>query len=323
MAAVAACTLSACSYYDRFEEPTFDWDKPLIPATMTLEELKDSFMQSEFLVFDNADHVKYAKTFTGYQIPESADAVINAVVISSDKEGNTYKKIILQDLENGSSIDVSIDAANLSALWPRGQRISMRTEGLLVGTYAEMPVLGVEYYNDDPRRMRYEVGRMPFTLAKEIIQPAGLPDTTLLKPIDVTIQEILDSGDLFWGKLVRITDLEIGYYYDTRFNEESPFQQDSIVMVNTIPEDIPFSFEKEVGGSIVPISRALVDEEGAVISLTTSSFAKFASDPLPRKKVDVVAIVGWYKDQPSKVGGFQLSLQERDDMTLSNTNAPE
>ncbi len=317
MAVVAASMLSACNYYDRFEEPTFDWNKPLIPATTTVDELKSDFMVEDLLVFNNAGHSKYDGTFTGYRIPGDADAVINAVVISADTEGNTYKKVVLQDLEDGSSIDVSIDAANLSSLWPRGQKVSMRADGLLIGTYAEMPVLGVEYFNDDPRRMRYEVGRMPFTLAKEIIKPAGLPDTTLLKPIDVTIDEIINSGKSYWGKLVRIKDVEIGYYYDMSFREESPFQQDSIVMVKTLSEEVPFSFEKEVGGSIVPISRALVDEKGSVISLTTSCYAKFASNPLPRTKVDVVAIVGWYRDQPSKEGGYQLALQERGDLTLS------
>ena len=319
LAALAMATMSSCSYYSRFDEPAFDANAGKLEPTTTLSELKAKYIGNiDYYLFDNAGHVKYSEVFNGYRIPEEADEIVNAIVVSTDIDGNTYKKMVLQDLTDGSAIDLSIDAGSLSGVFPRGQRVSLVASGWDIGDYADFPVMGYEYHNTDPKRNRKEIGRVPFPFAKDKVSAWGLPDESLIKVDTMTIAEIKAGGRDVYGRVVYIEDLELGYYYDTRFAEVSPFEQDSIVLMKDVPasvtdlEKVGFAFEHDLG---VPISRAMVDATGNVINLTTSSYAKFATKRMPSVKCNIKAIVGWYKDQPTKEGSYQLSLQVLGDLT--------
>lgn len=329
---------ASCSYDSRFDDPTYDFQDPSFDADAALPEATTTFAKlkylqitedndtiggfignNKFFMHDNAGHAKYAKTFTSYFIPKDTSLIVNAVVISSDREGNTYKKIVLRDLTDNSSMDISIDVSGLSGSWPQGQRLTIDCAGLNIGLYADYPSMGLEYFNDDPKRLRWELGRIPSLIAKEHIKPVGLPDKSLLKPEEMTVGDIEAAGIAAYGKLVRIKNVKFGYYGAKGSPE--PFAGTTIQYINDSPNDsIPFADEVEVGGSIVPISRALCEvETGKVISMTTSCYAKFAPKRLPAGTYDITAIVGWYRDQPAKAGGYQLAVQNFADITPSIT----
>ncbi len=333
VAAVSMMALmSSCNYYDRFEEPEFDVNAGKLEATTTFAELKaeyiiyddsiqnqDESLQKDmwrryfkYFLFDNEGHAKYSEVFNGYSIPDDADEIINAIVVSSDVQGNTYKKIVLQDLKDGSAMDLSIDAGSLSGVFPRGQRVSLVASGWDIGDYAESPVLGYRYENKDPKRNRKEIGRVPFPFVKEKMTAWGMPDTTLIKVDTLTITEIKAGGRNMYGRVVFIKDVELGYYVDSREPVLGGcFESDQVIMIKDQSNTIPFAYENDLG---VPVSRALVDATGARINLSTSSFSKFASDALPSGMCNVMAIVGWYRDQPAKDGSYQLALQRREDL---------
>lgn len=332
-ALAALCTLSACSYEARFDEPTYDFQEPdydveaaLPEATTTFAELKNGFIgNATYLLHDNEGHTKYAKTFANYFIPKDTSLIVNAVVISSDREGNTYKKIALRDLSDNSTLDISIDVSGLSGSYPQGQRVTIDCAGLNIGLYAEYPSLGLEFFNDDAKRLRWELGRLPSLIAKEHIKAVGLPDKSLLQPEEMSISDIKAAGTAGYGKLVRLKNVKFGYYGAKGAPE--PFASTTIQYINDAPNDsIPFADEYEINGSIVPISRALCEvETGNVISMTTSCYARFASKRLPAGTYDIVAIVGWYRDQMGtaqypKEGSYQLAVQNFADITPSIIN---
>lgn len=324
----ALFTLSSCSYYERFDEPTPD-SSTLPEATTTFAELKSKYMTADYLLFDNQNHSsalnnKYASTFTGYAIPKDANAIINAVVISSDVESNTYKKMVLRDLKDGSSLDLSADVGGLSGVYPQGQRITINCAGLHIGDYANSPVLGFTIYNDDAKRLRHEIGRIAYPIAKHHVKAVGMPDTTLAAPEVMTIAEIKALGREGYGRLVRIKGVKFGYYVSAGVPDF--FETATIKWVNDTKEtNIPFSHENSLN---VPVSRALSDGTGT-INLTTSSYANFAPKGLPMNQMDdkgnltstfdIIAIVGWYRDQLGtatrpKEGSYQLALQRYQDI---------
>lgn len=326
----ALFTLSSCSYYEKFDNPTPAPDnkeeiEALLPkATSTFAKLKSKYMTPAFLLFDNQNHSselknKYALAFTGYQIPADSAEIINAVVVSSDLEGNTYKKMVLRDLTDGSALDISVDASGLSGPYPLGQRVSINFAGLHIGDYANSPVIGYQIYNDNTKRLRYEIGRLPYLLTRDRIKPVGMADTTLIAPEVMTIAQIKALGREGYGRLVRIKGVKFGYYVTA--GAPDFFETPTIKWVNDTKEtNIPFSHENSLN---VPVSRALSDGTGT-INLTTSSYAKFADKGIPMNPMDeagnitstfdIIAIVGWYRDQLAKDGSYQLSLQRYQDI---------
>ncbi|MEG1587439.1 MAG: DUF5689 domain-containing protein, partial [Bacteroidales bacterium] len=243
----------------------------------------------------------------------------NAVVVSSDEEGNTYKKMVLRDLTDGSALDISADVGGLSGVYPQGQRITINCAGLHIGDYANSPVLGFTLYNDDVKRLRHEIGRIAYPITKKYVKAVGMPDATLAAPEEMTIAQIKAMGREGYGRLVRIKNVKFGYYVTA--GAPDFFETPTIKWVNDTKEtNIPFSHENSLN---VPVSRALSDGTGT-INLTTSSYAKFAPKGIPMNPMDeagsitstfdIIAIVGWYRDQLAKDGSYQLSLQRYSDI---------
>jgi hypothetical protein len=66
--------------------------------------------------------------------------VIQGVVISSDKDGNCYKYITIDDGTAG--VQIKINSTNLYMNYPLGQRIFVECDGLVLGDYGMLPQLG-------------------------------------------------------------------------------------------------------------------------------------------------------------------------------------
>ena len=321
---------SSCQYEDKFDElPAQKYD-PLqdnIEATMTCKYMRDLYIGNvQYLLTENPHSNNYAKMFNVSAIPENAEAIIRGIVVSTDVDGNTYKKIVIRDEKDGSGLDISIDASGLSAFWPQGQRVAINAAGLHIGDYANFPAMGYQTYNR--KRGRYEVGRLPFTIAKDHIKALGLPDTLLSQPEEVTIDEIMNNKEYYYSRLVKIKNVQFGYYMTSSTNPTpNHFQNNNIKLIDDIaqydsdgdliPDDEnddipPFSIENDLN---VPVSRAIKDANGKTTNVTTSFYAKFAAKKLKRGRHDVVAIVAWYKDKGSSSGNIQLLIQKFSDIT--------
>ena len=117
--------------------------------------------------------------------------VIQGVVISSDKEGNCYKYITIDDGTAG--VQIKINSSTLYYNYPVGQRIFVKCDGLVLGDYGMLPQLG--WWENDGM-----VGISTNKLYQYIFKD-GLPGA-IPEPIELT--SAYQIQDNMYKRLVRI-----------------------------------------------------------------------------------------------------------------------
>ena len=135
---------------------------------------------------------------------------IKGQVTSSDKTGNIYREIYIQDETGG--IDLKLGKSALYSDYSVGQWIYVFCDGLTLGAYNGMPQLGMEA--DDTPTNEYETSYIDVQaiIDQHVFRGA---DATPLAPQVVTEADIKASiakgfkGEL-WGKLVTIQGLKYG-----------------------------------------------------------------------------------------------------------------
>ena len=83
----------------------------------------------------------YKNLFTLNPIEGPQDIYIKGRIVSCDTASNIYKYFVLEDLNTRQSLKVAIDAGSLSGVFPLGQVVAVKCNGLMMGRYAEMPQL--------------------------------------------------------------------------------------------------------------------------------------------------------------------------------------
>jgi len=167
-------------------------------TTITIAQLKNNYMTSTGL-------------FTADKIENTTDLVFNGIVTSSDVEGNVYKYLTVQEEgENAQAIKISIDVSGLSAIYPLGQRISVRCNDLYIGKYAESPQIGIRYVNKE-KNNRIEPGRMPKLLSDIHISAYELPEPQAVIADTMTIAEIKAADSSLFNKLSQIESYNFSF----------------------------------------------------------------------------------------------------------------
>lgn len=244
-----------------------------IDSTYSIARLKKEFIK------------KGDSLFSAEKITSATPVVINGIVTSSDTEGNVYKYITIQEeRQGGQAIKLSVDVSGLSAMFPLGQRVSVKCNDLHIGQYAQSVQLGVFYIN--PERRRIEPGRMPRLIARNQIIPYGLPDPAAIRPDTMTIAQIRASRGEMVNKLVVIK----GAFFT---GNGSSSQKRPIRLT-----DAELIFAPSTNGIGYPQSREIQDGTGSVF-VSTSEYSRFATKPLPTSnhRGDITAIIGWYNDR--------------------------
>jgi len=242
-----------------------------------------------------------ANLYSADTIPRSgAPIVITGRVVSEDVAGNIYKNVVIQDTITGDAIKMSVDAGSMSGIYPIGQLISMKCNGLVIGKYAELLQLGILYYNNDTdtKKQGYEPGRIPYSFLSTIVQAYGLPQPNKIKVDTMTIAQITASNKSVHSRLVCIKNA-----YFTGNEKGTPLATAAKI------------FAPSTNGIGYPQSRDITDGTGTV-AIATSEYAKFAKQALPAStyKGNITAIVGWYHDKSGYVGSWQLTIRSLDDL---------
>lgn len=224
---------------DDFDAPPADGEDPDITANTTIAQLKQRFVSAPVQITDSL--------------------VIQGVVISSDKAGNFYKTLVIQDATAG--ISIRIDQTDLYADYPPGRRVFVKCKGLWLGDYGNLVQLGGALDNSDPQNP----GVLPI--------PSGLTANYLLKgkynipvaPIALTIDQL---DNLYQNMLIRITNVEfasaeLGKTYADAVNKSSA-------------------------------NRILLDCNYNQTILRNSGFASFAGDTLPEGNGAITAVFSVY-----------------------------
>lgn len=243
-------------------------------------------------------------------VPIAKSVIVTGRVISTDIEGNIYKSITIQEANTGMGLKISLDVSGSAAVFPIGQLIHVKCNGLAIGKYADMYQLGSDYYNVsysrtdnvsiDYLKTGYEIGRISYPVFAIKSQMIGLPEPTKIKVDTVTINQLLSSTDRYYQS--RIVCIKHAYFtgYD---GDGNALTGNDLIFA---PSTLGFGY---------PQSREIKDGTGS-ISISTSEYAKFAKQPIPETSYSgsITAIVGWYRDKASNSGDIQLTIRGLNDL---------
>lgn len=134
--------------------------------------------------------------FTYDTIPQGI--IIQGIVISSDKEGNCYKYITIDDGTAG--VQIKISSSSLYTNYPLGQRVFVKCDGLVLGDYGMLHQLGW-----------WENGSMQGINTNRInkyIFRDGLPGAT---PAPIELNSANEIQDNMYNRLVKIKNCHFKY----------------------------------------------------------------------------------------------------------------
>jgi len=244
--ALGSLALGACD--DNWERPPMD--VPSFPegleATMTIEQLKTEYWQ------DASDYG------TEIGLTESGDSVIIVgTVVSSDKAGNIYKKLIVQD-ETGA-LNISIDQSKLYQEFPQGSAVAINLTGLYIGKYSSTMQVGTLDGN--------RVNRMPLDLLTPRVHFDPLKGVMDTLTVDAAMLGTPDKESIlkYRDRLVRI--------------EKATFTDPGAQFAPGSTTSLQFT-----------------DEAGTKYELRSSSFSDFAYDPAPEGTGTIVGLLGYYRN---------------------------
>ncbi|NEW80092.1 MAG: lamin tail domain-containing protein [Gelidibacter sp.] len=243
-----------------FETPTVDCTEPQLTATTTIQQVKEMY------------------TFGGAKIIET-DVIIEGYVVSSDKSGNIYKSISIQDkAENPTAaIKISINQTNIYTKYNVGRKIYVKLKGLAVGYSFGSVQIGVATGDGLG-------GILGSELDKYILRSCEVAE---IIPKKVAISDL--NKDML-EMLIEIENVQ----FKTSDLGKAYGNADNTATVNRVLESTDNSCN-------------FLDE----VVLRNSGYASFKNNILPEGKGSVVAIFSNYYDD------FQLYLRDTDDVKLT------
>ncbi|HCE53962.1 MAG TPA: hypothetical protein DER05_02755 [Lutibacter sp.] len=243
-----------------FETPNVDCSEPDLTATTTIQQVKEMY------------------TFGGAKIIE-ADIIVEGYVVSSDKSGNIYKSISIQDKPENptAAIKISINQTNIYTKYNVGRKIYVKLKGLAVGYSFGSVQIGVATGDG-------LAGILGSELDKYIVRSCEVAE---IIPKKVAIEDLNKSmlEMLIEIENVQFKSGDLGKAYGNAGNTAT---------VNRVLESTDNSCN-------------FLDE----VVLRNSGFASFKNNLLPEGKGSVVAIFSNYYDD------FQLYLRNTDDVKFT------
>ena len=277
---------------------------------------------------------------------------IKGRVSTDDYGGNFYKSLIIQEIVNGrqQNLRLSIDLGSASGMYPLGQEIMIRCNGLSIGRYANQPQLCVPSYDNGIYKMNatekigWCPGRIPAARFKEVCYCIGLPDASQLQYDIVTWEDIYlsDSTTLTYkpnsgvfyneqaaiirrareedGRLVKMVNMHCTreiYNYDL-------IQDCDTITADPALASNACTFAPTTQNKNFPQGRlfATADDNAStktslnrrVISVSTSEYAKYARYILPEDIYSgtITGILSFYQDKGSdETGMVKWSISPR------------
>lgn len=222
----------------------------------TLMELKEAFW---------TDDANYA-TEIGTKPGSDTHYIVAGNVISSDRDGNVFKSLVIQD--ETCALAFSVDTYDLYINYRRGQHIVLDVTGLKAGKYNGLFQVGeAQWYASAGV---WETSFMPPALFNAAAHLDGLPDINLIDTIVVNNFNRLTvdaAGLRMWqSQLVRLNNIEF-----------------------TQGGDATFSTFRSSG-----TDREIVDARGNKLKVRTSGYSTFWDRVLPAGRGDLVCLLNFY-----------------------------
>lgn len=170
--AVSSLTFQSCK--KKFDEPNLD-EYPVLTTNASISQIK-----ALHDIGDNADSI-------------TQDLVFEAIVVSSDAEGNFFKQLIVQD--DSAGIEIRIEQSNLYNDYPVGRKVYVKCKGLYVGDFEGNHQLSINAAGD----------RIPGNMLEQFVVGGALNQT--VSPKNVTISAIRNSTE-YRNMLVQIDNAQ-------------------------------------------------------------------------------------------------------------------
>ena len=220
---------------------------------------------------------------------DSADIIISGIITTSDKHGNCYKYINIED-ETGA-IQIKINSSTLYNKYRLGQRVFVKCNGLDLGDYRKLPQLGM-WAND-------KIEPIPSGKAHLYLFPDG--PTQPVVP-SITMTSIPKADDIPFTDYNRLVKLE-----------GATFVEGGIATYCD-----PYA----------ATSHDIKMADGTTITMRTSNYADFYNDMLPTGTGTIYGILTRYNNYVQivirdldDVQGFINPAQNVDVFTVDYANA--
>ena len=261
---------------------------------ISILELKNLYWEDEVNYIDTIPYVyNDIDDITGEVaiFPRNADGsrkeydknfVIAGRVVSSDRAGNVYKKIVIQD--ESAAIALSVNANSLYNQYRIGQEIVVRLNGMYIGKYNGGQQLGFPMFYE--KNHVWEATFMPYEYFVDHIELNGLPDASKIDTLSIA----------------NLSELPLDPAQLTKY-------QSRIVRFNNVTfED--GGVKEFTDGHKITTNRIITDTKGGSAIVRTSGYSIFRSQMLPEGYGDVVAILDYYATSADADAPWQLTLND-------------
>ena len=199
--------------------------------------------------------VAYLKSlYRGYPLRVTDDVELRVVVTANDAYGAFRNTLVVQDATGG--IEVKVGGRDLFTVFPVGQSVRIRCQGLVLGDYGGVVSLGAA--SDD---FAYENGFIPQSVWPQFLKKQG--GVTDIRP------DTLVFSDLAAAWISRYVAFERVQFVDAECSEN---------WCDTMSDT----------------DRHLVDPAGDTLIVRTSAKADFANWPLPSGSGYIEGILSWF-----------------------------
>ena len=176
---------------------TLDYPEPAVPErgvmnpNTTIAELKQMYLDN------GSKPLEIVK-----------DVLIGGKVISSDRSGNIYRELYIQD-ETGA-ISVKVGKSSLYSDYHRGQWVYVNCKGLTIGSYSGMPQLGIEDETGEYETAYIDSDYLIKTHVFKGVQGERIAPITMTEAELATALSLGGFKSDAWGRLVTLTGLTYG-----------------------------------------------------------------------------------------------------------------
>ena len=259
---ISLLILFACVKDRKFEMPESECNQN-ISANISFAEVKNLYVEKTLQI--------------------QQDLIIEAYVISSDKEGNFFSVLHFQNspVNPKEGFQIEIDMRDSHLFYPAGSKIYIKLKGLYLGKSKDVFKLGGTFTSFG----NVSVGRLPAAILDQHIF-VSCDAQSILESTKVTIGEL---NEKLTNTLVQFSEVEIS--------------------------------EEELGETFADLreetERALVDCKNNQITLVNSGFSDFQSEKLPIENGMITGVLLREKDK------FKLAIRSLDDIDFNKVRCEE
>lgn len=229
--------LQGCDYND-YDNPPEEVGTDNITATHTIQQLKDMYTRG------------------GTEV--NSDVIVKGRVISSDKEGNIYKALMIQDETGG--IEIKINSSGLYNYYRPGRVVYLHANSLKLGAYGGTVSIGTV-----PIDNNYENDFIPSPVVQNYVAK-GLKES----PVTPLLAAISSLRKQYSNTLVKIEGVQF------------------------LASELGLSYAD--GKENITQNRTLIDKNGNRLVVRTSGYARFAETKIAQGSGSITGILTYFNE---------------------------